>query len=194
MVAATSRMIDLGMAAPDFELPDVAQSAPEGPVRRLADFADAPALLVAFICNHCPYVVHLKQALADLTRDLAARGLATVAINANDTTAYPADAPDKMAEDAAAFGYPFPYLFDETQDVAKAYGAICTPDFFLFDADRRLAYRGQFDGTRPGRGQATGDDLRAAVLDVLAGRVPAIQVPSMGCSIKWRAGNAPDWA
>ena len=189
MVAATSRMIDLGMAAPDFALP-----APDGQVHRLADFGEAPALLVAFICNHCPYVVHLKQALADLTRELAAQGLASVAINANDTAAYPADAPEKMAADAATFGYPFPYLFDESQDVAKAYGAICTPDFFLFDQDRRLAYRGQFDGTRPGRGQATGGDLRAAVLDVLDGRVPANQVASMGCSIKWRAGNAPDWA
>jgi len=182
-------MIDLGMAAPDFALP-----APDGQIHRLTDVKDAPALLVAFICNHCPYVVHLKQALADLTRSLAPQGLAAVAINANDTSAYPADAPAKMAEDAAAFGYPFPYLFDETQDVAKAYGAICTPDFFLFGQDRRLAYRGQFDATRPGRGQATGNDLRAAVLEVLAGRVPETQVPSMGCSIKWRAGNAPDWA
>ena len=189
MVAATSRMTVLEMPAPDFALP-----APDGQVHRLADFDGAPALLVAFICNHCPYVVHLKQALADLARSLAPDGLATVAINANDTTAYPADAQEKMAEDAAVFGYPFPYLFDESQEIAKAYGAICTPDFFLFDRDRRLAYRGQFDGTRPGRGQATGDDLRAAVLDVIAGKVPPEQIPSMGCSIKWRAGNAPDWA
>jgi peroxiredoxin len=189
MVATASKMLDLGTPAPEFDLPD-----PAGARHALGDFAGAPALLVAFICNHCPYVKLIKPALARLGRDYAGEGLAMVAISANDAAAYPADAPDKMAEDARAFGYTFPYLHDEDQSVARAYGAVCTPDFFLFDADRRLVYRGQFDDARPSNGmEPTGADLRAAIDAVLSGApVPADQKPSIGCNIKWKPGNEPD--
>ncbi len=189
MVATASRMLDLGTPAPEFDLPD-----PSGARHGLGDFAGARALAVAFICNHCPYVKLIKPALARFGRDYADKGLAMVAISSNDVAAYPADAPDKMAEDAVAFGYPFPYLFDEDQSVAKTYGAVCTPDFFLFDADRKLAYRGQFDEARPSNGaEPTGADLRAAADAVLAGRpAPVDQKPSIGCNIKWKPGNEPD--
>jgi peroxiredoxin len=189
MVATASTMLDLGTPAPAFDLAD-----PAGRRHALADFDDAPALLVAFICNHCPYVKLIKSALAAFGRDYRGKGLAMVAISANDPGAFPADAPERMAEDAREFGYPFPYLFDEDQSVARAYGAVCTPEFFLFDRDRRLVYRGQFDGARPNNGiEPTGADLRAAVDAVLAGRpVAADQKPSVGCSIKWKPGNAPD--
>jgi thiol-disulfide isomerase/thioredoxin len=178
----------LGSAAPDFQLAD-----PAGKLVSLADFGSARALLVAFICNHCPYVEHLKPALAAFARDYRGQGLALVAINANDPDSYPADAPAKMAEDAARFDYVFPYLFDATQQVARAYSAVCTPEFFLFDGQRRLAYHGQFDASRPRSGTAaTGADLRAAADAVLAGRpVSPLQSPAVGCSIKWRPGNAP---
>ncbi len=189
MVAAASKMLDLGTPAPDFALPD-----PSGARYALGDFADARALVVAFICNHCPYVKLIKPALAAFGREYLGKGLAMVAVSSNDISAYPADAPEKMAEDARAFGYPFPYLFDEDQSVARAYGAVCTPDFFLFDAGRSLAYRGQFDGARPNNGVApTGAELRAAADAVLAGRpAPAEQKPSIGCNIKWTPGNEPD--
>lgn len=179
--------LDIGASAPDFALPDT-----EGSTWRLEDFAGKP-LLVAFICNHCPYVVHLKAALADFARTYDGKGLATVAVNANDVAAYPADAPAKMATDAEAFGYPFPYLYDESQTVARAYHAACTPDFFLFDRNHKLFYRGQFDGSRPNNGQpVTGADLRAAADSVLAdGPPPATQAPSVGCNIKWKPGNEP---
>ena len=179
--------LEIGAAALDFALPDT-----EGSTWRLEDFAGKP-LLVAFICNHCPYVVHLKGALATFANDHTERGLAMVAVNANDVSAYPADAPDKMAADATKYGYSFPYLYDESQAVARAYHAVCTPDFFLFDAGHKLHYRGQFDGSRPNNGAAvTGANLRAAADSALAGDPPpADQAPSVGCSIKWKPGNAP---
>lgn len=185
-MAATSTMMPLGTTAPPFALPD-----PEGTVVRSDELADAPALLVMFICNHCPYVRHVRGELAALTREYIDRGVAVVGINSNDYDAYPDDAPPRMAEEAAAAGYAFPYLVDDSQEVAKAYGAACTPDFFVFDGQRRLAYRGQMDDARPSTDEpVTGADLRAALDAVLAGEpVPSVQLPSMGCSIKWRPGN-----
>jgi peroxiredoxin len=176
-------MLDLGTLAPDFQLPD-----PAGRLHRLADFASSPALLVVFMCNHCPYVKHVRAGLAAFARDYQPRGLAMVGINANDVASYPDDSPAKMAEEVRAAGYTFPYLYDETQAVAKAYRAACTPDFFLFDRDRRLVYR-------PSNGlPVTGRDLRAAVESLLAGRpVSPDQKASIGCNIKWRAGNEPDY-
>ena len=190
-MAVTSTMLPLGTRAPDFSLPD-----PSGKVWARDDFAGAPALLVMFLCNHCPYVRHIRDALAAATRRFQARGVAVVAINSNDIAAYPDDAPERMAEEAQAAGYEFPYLFDATQEVAAAYRAACTPDFFVFDGDRALVYRGQFDDSRPANGRkVTGDDLRAAIDAVLAGRpVTDEQQPSMGCNIKWKPGTAPEWA
>lgn len=190
MALTPSTMLPLGTLAPDFRLPD-----PQGKIFALADFKDAPALLVMFICNHCPYVKHIRAGLAQLARDYLPRGVAMVAINANDVVAYPEDSPARMAEEARAVGYLFPYLFDETQAVAKAYRAACTPDFFLFDRERRLVYRGQFDASRPGYGiPVTGKDLRAALDAVLAGKKPSPdQTPSVGCNIKWKPGNEPDY-
>jgi peroxiredoxin len=184
-------MLGLGTPAPGFSLPD-----PDGKLHSLEDFAQRPALLVAFLCNHCPYVRHIFAGFADFARHYGPQGLAIVAINANDATAYPDDAPSAMAEVAGQFGFTFPYLYDETQAVALAYQAICTPDFFLFDQARKLVYRGQFDDSRPNSGvPVTGESLRGAVDAVLAGApVPREQRPSVGCSIKWRAGNQPDWA
>lgn len=189
-MATQSLASGLGSTAPGFALPD-----PSGAIWRLEDFVGSPALLVAFICNHCPYVLHIADAFAAFAREYHAKGLATVAISANDVARHPQDAPDKMAAFAKAHGFDFPYLYDESQDVARAYQAVCTPDFFLFDAARTLVYRGQFDATRPGRGTPTGADLRAAVDAVLAGRPPSPdQAPSVGCSIKWKPGQAPSWA
>ena len=190
MTATPSTMLPLGTKAPDFSLPDT-----KGNQVRLADFADAPALLVAFVCNHCPYVKHIQKEFVTFAREYMPKGLAVVAISSNDVEAYPQDAPDKMAEEAERFGYPFPYLYDETQEVAKAYRAACTPDLFLFDADRRLVYRGQFDDSRPGSDQpVTGRDLRAAVDALLAGRpIPEEQKPSSGGNIKWKPGNEPEY-
>ncbi len=147
------------------------------------------------ICNHCPFVKHIRQGLIQFARDYQAKGLAIVAINANDVANHPEDSPAKMAEDAKTFGYPFPYLYDESQATAQAYHAACTPDFFLFDADRKLVYRGQFDGSRPGNNvPVTGNDLRAAADAVLAGQpVSPEQNPSIGCNIKWKAGNEPGY-
>jgi peroxiredoxin len=188
-MAVTSTMLALGTQAPDFALPDVTT----GEIVRRADFAGADALLVVFICRHCPYVAHVRSALAQLGRDHLDSDLAIVAISANDPQTYPEDAPASLAEEAREAGYTFPYLFDETQEVAKAYTATCTPDFFLFDADLRLVYRGQMDGSRPANGvPVTGEDLRAAIDAVLAGRpVDPDQRPSVGCSIKWHVGNEP---
>jgi thiol-disulfide isomerase/thioredoxin len=188
-MAVTSQMMPLGTQAPEFALPDVVT----GGKVALMDFADAKALLVMFICRHCPYVRHVRPELARLGRDYAGSGLAIVAISANDPDEYPEDAPESLAEEAREAGYTFPYLFDETQDVAKAYRAACTPDFFLFGEDRRLVYRGQLDDSRPGNGApVTGRDLRAAIDAVLAGRpVDEDQRASVGCSIKWRPGNEP---
>ncbi len=160
---------------------------------RLADFAGKEALLVMFICNHCPYVQHVRAGLAKLGEDYADEDIAIVAISANDPVAYPDDAPERLAAEAKRAGYRFPYLFDETQEVARAYTAACTPDFFLFNRQRELVYRGQFDSSRPGNGvPVTGEDLRAAIDAVLTGEaVSAEQRPSMGCGIKWRPGNEP---
>ncbi|MCX6928653.1 MAG: thioredoxin family protein [Verrucomicrobia bacterium] len=190
MVAVNSTMLPLGTSAPDFRLPD-----PTGKVVALADFKDAPALLVVFMCNHCPYVKHIRDGLAKLARDYQPHGVAVVGINSNDVANYPADSPAKMAAEAASAGYIFPYLHDETQAVAKAYRAACTPDFYHFDRDQRLVYRGQFDDSRPGNGvPVTGKDVRAALDAVLAGMpAPLKQKPSMGCNIKWKPGNEPDY-
>jgi len=190
MVQTASVMLSLGTSAPDFQLPD-----PQGKTVSLADFRSAPALLVIFMCNHCPYVKHVSAGLAQLARDYQARGAAVVGINSNNWREYPDDSPDKMLEEIRIRGYTFPYLIDETQEVAKAYSAACTPDFFLFDKDRKLVYRGQMDSSRPGNNlPVTGQDLRAALDAVLAGRpVSPDQKPSLGCNIKWKPGNEPDY-
>ena len=188
MVQTASTMVPLGTPAPDFRLADAS-----GKVFSRDDFRSAPALLVMFICNHCPYVKHVAAGMAGLARDYQARGVAVVAINSNDYRAFPDDAPEKMAEEVRLRGYTFPYLVDETQEVAGAYGAVCTPDFFLFDKERKLVYRGQMDSSRPGNQvPVTGKDLRAALEAVLAGEpVAAEQRPSLGCNIKWKPGNEP---
>lgn len=189
-MAVASTMLPLGTPAPDFRLRDFRDTE-----HTLDSVANGKALLVAFICNHCPFVRHLRLELARVARDYRPRGLATVAIASNDVEAYPQDGPAGMAEEAHDAGYEFPYLFDASQAIARAYRAACTPDFFLFDAGRRLVYRGQFDGSRPGNGIAvTGSDLRAAIGAVLGGTAPAAdQKPSIGCSIKWKAGTRPDY-
>lgn len=183
MALTPSTMVELGTTAPDFSLPDTT-----GKTVSLSDFEGARALLVMFICNHCPYVKHIRSELAKLGTDYQPQGVAVVAINSNDVESYPADSPEKMVVEAREAGYTFPYLFDETQAVAKAYQAACTPDLYLFDAGRRLVYRGQLDGSRPGNGiPVTGEDLRAALDAVLAGKpVSDEQRPSVGCNIKWR--------
>jgi peroxiredoxin len=190
MAETASTMLALGTQAPGFRLPNI-----DGRMVSLQDFAGSKALLVVFLCNHCPYVKHVRPRFVELARDLQSRGTAVVGISANDAGAYPADAPGRMAEEARSFGFSFPYLHDESQDVAKAYRAACTPDFFLFDAGRRLVYRGQMDDSRPGNGKpVTGKDLLEAVNATLAGnRVSAAQKPSLGCNIKWKPGNEPDY-
>jgi len=190
MAVTPSTMLSLGTQAPDFSLPDT-----EGNLVSLSDFRDAPALLVIFMCNHCPFVKHVAQGLAKLAQQYQAKGVAIVGINSNDVQSFPEDSPANMKKEAARHGYTFPYLYDETQKVAKAYRAACTPDFFLFDRQRRLVYRGQMDDSRPGsKIPVTGKDLRAALDAVLAGQpVPEVQKPSMGCNIKWKAGNEPDY-
>jgi peroxiredoxin len=189
MARTLSTMPALGMEAPDFTLPD-----PEGRMHRLADVCGEKGLLVIFICNHCPFVKHVRDELARLGRDAVKLGIGVVGINANDISQHPDDSPEHMARESKEAGYTFPYLFDETQQVARAYRAACTPDFFLFDADARLVYRGQLDDSRPGSGiPVTGRDLRAALESVARGEViRGQQVPSMGCNIKWKPGNAPE--
>lgn len=191
MVKTPSTMLPLGTRAPDFRLAEPAT----GRTVSLSDCAGAPALLVVFLSNHCPYVKHIADALAAFGKEFEKRGLAMVGINANDVANYPDDDPERMKDEVALRGYAFPYLFDESQDVAKAYHAACTPDFFLFDAERALVYRGQFDASRPGNDEpVTGRDLRRAVEAVLAGElVSGEQTPSIGCNIKWKPGNAPPW-
>jgi peroxiredoxin len=191
MSVTPSTMPDLGMEAPDFELPDT-----EGNPVSLDDLRDASAFLVVFMCNHCPYVKHIQEELARFGEEYGRKGLAMVGINANDVVSHPEDRPEKMKEEKERVGYPFPYLHDETQEVAKAYGAACTPDFFLFDGDGELFYRGQFDGSRPGSDvPVTGEDLREACDRALAGdEPPEEQKPSAGCNIKWKPGNAPDYS
>lgn len=183
-MAEQSKMVALGSQAPAFALPDTAS----GRTVMLGEFADSPALLVAFLCNHCPYVKHVLDGFVAFAREYGPRGLAVVAISANDAETYPDDAPPEMAKLARARQFPFPYLYDESQAIAVAYGAVCTPDFFLFDRARQLAYRGQFDSSRPRSATAvTGADLRAAADAVLQGRAPSTeQLASVGCSIKWR--------
>lgn len=188
MAAVESQMLELGTQAPAFTLPDS-----YGTMHALR--GDAPATLVMFICNHCPFVKHIRTELASIGTDYGPRGVAIYAINSNDVETHPADHPDRMKEEAAAWGYTFPYLFDEHQEVAKAYRAACTPDFFVFDREQKLAYRGQLDDSRPSNGlPVDGRDLRAALDAVLAATSPAVdQKPSIGCNIKWTAGNEPDY-
>ena len=188
MAAVESQMLPLGTTAPAFSLPD-----PDGSVHSLRE--NAPATLIMFICNHCPFVKHIRTELARLGTDYGPRGVQIYAINSNDVTTHPGDHPHRMKEEAAAWGYAFPYLFDETQEVAKAYSAACTPDFFLFDGDLKLAYRGQLDDSRPSNSvPVDGRDLRAALEAVLTSETPAAeQKPSIGCNIKWTPGNEPDY-
>ena len=183
-------MAALGVTAPDFALPDT-----DGRTVALGDFADDLGLLVVFMCNHCPFVRHIREELARSVKRYQEKGLAVVAISSNDAEAFPEDGPEAMAREVEEYGYTFPYLFDEAQSVAKAYKAACTPDFFLFDRERLLVYRGQFDGSRPGNDvPVTGADLGAAV-DALSEAEPISpdQRPSIGCNIKWKAGNEPDY-
>ena len=190
MVRTPSTMLPLGTRAPDFTLPNV-----DGRLVSLAGAVGPKGTLVMFICNHCPFVKHVADQLAALGRDFMPQGIGIVAISANDVAAHPADSPEQMVREAEERGYPFPYLYDASQEVAKAYHAACTPDFFLFDGARSLVYRGQLDASRPGNDvPVTGADLRAAIEAVLAGRVPAgNQTPSIGCNIKWKPGNEPEY-
>ena len=189
MVLTPSQMIDLGSTAPDFSLPDTS-----GNTVSRSDFAGKP-LLVMFICNHCPFVIHLRDDLAKTCKEYEAKGVAVVGISANDVAKHPDDGPEKMAEEVKNVGYTFPYLYDESQEVAKAYRAACTPDFFLYDTNHKLAYRGQYDDSRPESDTpVTGSDIRVAMDAVLAGNAPlSDQKNSIGCNIKWREGNEPDY-
>lgn len=190
MVRTASTMLPLGSVAPDFSLPNV-----DGRVVSRDDFRGKPGLLVIFLCNHCPFVLHLRSQLAAFAREYMDKGLAVVGISSNDVSEYPQDGPEAMKVEHAAAGYPFPYLFDATQTVAKAYRAACTPDFFLFDNNFHLVYRGQFDDSRPKTTiPVTGADLHAACNALLSGQpVIADQKPSIGCNIKWKAGQEPDY-
>jgi peroxiredoxin len=184
MAATESNMLPLGTLAPDFSLPDTVS----GDEIALADIQSDRATVIMFICNHCPYVQHVNKELVRLAGDYKSRGVSFVAISSNDVEAYPADSPERMKEAAAELGYPFPYLYDEDQSVARAYQAACTPDFYVFDDQMKLAYRGQLDGSRPRNDvPLTGEDVRAALDAILAGEpVPAEQRPSIGCNIKWK--------
>ena len=190
MVKTASTMLELGRKAPDFSLPNV-----DGTTVSLSDFEDAPALVVVFMCNHCPFVQHLAAELANFGGDCQAKGVAVVAISSNDVSTHPEDSPEQMIHEVEGRGYTFAYLYDETQEVAKAYRAACTPDFYVFDKDQRLVYRGQFDDSRPDSGiPVTGADLRSRVDAVLAGKpIPEPQKPSIGCNIKWKEGAEPDY-
>lgn len=186
----STMMLGLGTPLPSFQLHDI-----DGNLVSTDQFHDAPALLIVFICPHCPFVRHIRRAWGQFAREYQSRGLAIIGVNSNDNIAFPDDSPEGMRKEIADGGYPFPYLVDETQNVAKAFRAACTPDFFLFDRDRRLVYRGQFDDSRPSNSIPTsGADLRAAADAVLEGRTPStVQKPSIGCNIKWKAGNAPEY-
>jgi peroxiredoxin len=190
MVMTQSQELSLGTVAPEFSLPD-----PAGKMHSLDDDSAAKAHVVVFMCNHCPYVRHLRKGLADLGRDCEAWGVTMLGINSNDFEKYPDDRPDQMAVEVETYGYTFPYLIDMTQSVAKAYGAACTPEFYVFDGDKKLVYHGQFDASRPSNDiEVTGADVRGAIEAVLAGEpVPSDQTPSLGCNIKWRPGNEPEW-
>ena len=190
MVDTPSTMVPLGTQAPSFRLPDT-----EGLLVSIEDFKSSSALLVVFICNHCPFVKHVLPPFVQLAREYQRRGVGIVGISSNDADRYPDDSPEQMAELSRTLGFTFRYLYDESQQIAKAYGAACTPDFYLFDRDGRLVYRGQMDDSRPGNGRPlTGADLRAAIGAVLEGRpVCEDQKPSVGCNIKWKPGNEPDY-
>ena len=190
MVKTLSTMLPLGTKAPDFSLINV-----DGQTVSRDDFQDAKGLLVMFICNHCPFVKHIAHELAALGNEYQQRGVGVVAISSNDVSNHPEDSPEQMVHEAESRGYGFPYLYDETQEVAKAYRAACTPDFFVFDGEQKLFYRGQLDGARPGNDvPVNGEDLRRALDAVLAGEsAPEEQIPSMGCNIKWADGQAPDY-
>ena len=191
MSLTPSTMLPLGTVAPGFRLSDT-----DGKTVSLDEFNEAPALLVAFICNHCPYVKHVRHELARLGKEYQGKGVAVVAISSNDVNNYPDDSPKMMAKEKAEVGYTFPYLYDESQQVALAYKAACTPDFYVFDKDQKLVYRGQLDASRPGNPiPLTGKDLRSALDAVLAGKpVSDDQRPSIGCNIKWKRGNEPDYS
>ncbi len=190
MVNTSSQMIELGTPMPTFALTDTA-----GVEHRPAQAAEVKGTLVVFMCNHCPFVKHMRNELAALGRECAEQGVAMFGINANDFAKYPDDSPARMKEEVAQAGYTFPYLLDEDQSVAKAFGAACTPDFYLYDGAARLVYRGRLDGSRPGNDvPVSGEDLRAAITAQLEGKgVVAEQKPSIGCNIKWKDGNAPAW-
>ncbi|WP_182866167.1 thioredoxin family protein [Rhodopirellula sp. JC639] len=190
MVRTASTMLPLGTKAPDFSLPEC-----DGGTVSLSDLAGKKALLVMFMCNHCPYVKHVADQLKALSDDYMAKGVAVVAISSNDADEYPDDSPEAMSREKVQRGYGFDYLHDADQSIARAYAAACTPDFFLFDADQKLVYRGQLDSSRPGSEiPVTGEDLRAALDAVLAGQAPSSeQRPSLGCNIKWKSGNEPDY-
>jgi peroxiredoxin len=191
MAVTASQMLPLGTSAPDFSLPDT-----QGNMVSLGDFTGVPALLIIFMCNHCPFVKHILNAMVELIKEYQAKGVAVVGINSNDVVNFTEDRPEMMAKVAKQAGFTFPYLYDQTQEVAKAYRAACTPDFFLFDEEQRLVYRGQMDDSRPGTGiPVTGADLTAAIDAVLEGKpVSEEQKPSLGCNIKWKQGNEPDYA
>lgn len=190
MGLTNSTMLPLGTTAPPFSLPDTSSKTVS-----LHDFKGAPALLVTFICNHCPYVQHVAYSLAKLAKEYQGKGVAVVGINSNDAQKYPSDSPAMMKEEVKRVGYTFHYLYDQSQEVAKAYRAACTPEFYVFDKDRKLVYRGRFDASNPGNAIApSGEDLRRALDAALSGKpVPADQKPSMGCNIKWKPGNEPDY-
>jgi len=191
MVNTASQMLPLGTQTPEFRLPDCT-----GREVSLADFPDAKGYLVVFMCNHCPFVKHMRDQLAALGRELPERGVVMVGINSNDADKYPDDSPQRMKNEAETYGYTFPYLVDADQEVAKAFRAACTPDFFLFDGEGALVYRGQLDDSRPSNTEPVdGKDLRAAVDAMLGGDgVPEEgQKPSIGCNIKWKQGNEPEW-
>lgn len=194
MAVTESQMTQLGQPAPAFSLPTTNPAADdlENGIRRLSDYDDAEALVVVFMCNHCPYVKHIEDALIDTARTYQARGVQFIGICSNDAERYPDDSFERMAERAREKDYPFPYLHDETQEVARAYEATCTPDFFVYDSDRTLVYRGRFDATRPNQGAPSGEDLRQALDELLNhGTVHIEQQPSMGCNIKWKPGMEP---
>ncbi len=177
-----------GDNAPGFSLPDA-----HGKVYSLRDVAGDEGTIVVFACNHCPFVIHLAKELGELAREVSEKGVGTVVINSNDLENYPQDGAEPMKRFSEEQGWDFPYLIDATQMIAKSYGAACTPDFFLFDGEGKLVYAGQFDDSRPGRGKATGYDLRTAVGKMLEGEVPEKGIPSSGCNIKWKPGNEPRW-
>ena len=193
-MAHISTMERLGTSAPGFELQNFNNDYNEKMVS-LENFQNYPALLVVFICNHCPYVIHIRDSFLDFSNEYQSKGLGIIAISSNDILSYPDDSPEKMRDDAIKYAYPFPYLFDENQEVAKAYRAACTPDFFLYDKERSLVYRGQYDSSRPKNSiPVTGEDLRESTETLLKGeKITAEQLPSMGCNIKWKNGAEPDY-